>query len=67
MVDLYANVHYGGLQMLIEKMNVYASCSCPIMGIDSSGMHTINLLRGATYHPTWVLYVTNYYLIVAVP
>jgi hypothetical protein len=22
----------GGLQMPIEKMNMYASCSCPIMG-----------------------------------
>jgi hypothetical protein len=22
----------GGLQMPIEKLNVYASCSCPIMG-----------------------------------
>jgi hypothetical protein len=37
-----------GLQMLIEKVNVYAGCSCPIMGIDSFGMHTINLLHGVT-------------------
>jgi hypothetical protein len=38
----------GGLQMPIEKVNVYVSCSCPIMAIDSFGMHTINLLHGAT-------------------
>jgi hypothetical protein len=38
----------GGLQMPIEKVNVYASCSCPIMGIDNFGMHTINLLHRAT-------------------
>jgi hypothetical protein len=31
-----------GLQMPIEKVNMYASSSCPIMGIDSFGMHTIN-------------------------
>jgi hypothetical protein len=36
----------GGLQMPLEKMNVYAGCSCPIMGIDSFGMQTINLLHG---------------------
>jgi hypothetical protein len=34
--------------MPIEKMNVYAACSCSIMGTDSFGMHTINLLHGAT-------------------
>jgi len=34
--------------MPIEKLNVYASYSCPIVGIDSFGMHTINLLHGAT-------------------
>jgi hypothetical protein len=38
----------GGLQMPIEKVNVYVGCSCPIMGIGSFGMHTINLLHGAT-------------------
>jgi hypothetical protein len=38
----------GRFQMPIEKVNVYAGCSCPIMGIDSLGMHTINLLHGAT-------------------
>jgi hypothetical protein len=38
----------GRFQMLIEKVNVYAGCSCLIMGIDSFGMHTINLLHGAT-------------------
>jgi hypothetical protein len=38
----------GGLQRPIEKVNMYVSCSCPIMGIYSFGMHTINLLHGAT-------------------
>jgi hypothetical protein len=37
-----------GFQMPIEKMNFYAGCSCPIMGIDNFGMHTINLFHGAT-------------------
>jgi hypothetical protein len=32
----------GGLQMPIEKVNMYVGYSCPIMGIDSFGMHTIN-------------------------
>ncbi len=54
--------------MPIEKVNVYVGYSCPIMGIDSFGMHTINVLLGATkYHSTWVLYATNYYIIVALP
>jgi hypothetical protein len=30
------------LQMPIKKMNMYVGYSCPIMGIDSFGMHTIN-------------------------
>ncbi len=34
--------------MPLEKVNVYAGYSYPIMGIDSFGMHTINLLHGAT-------------------
>jgi hypothetical protein len=34
--------------MSIEKMNVYVGCSCPIMGIDSFAMHSINLLHGTT-------------------
>jgi hypothetical protein len=38
----------GGLQMPIEKVNVYVGYSCPIMGIDSFGMLTINLLHVAT-------------------
>jgi hypothetical protein len=38
----------GNLQMPIKKMNVYVGCSCPIMGIDSFGMHTLNLLHGVT-------------------
>jgi hypothetical protein len=38
----------GGLQMPLEKVDVYVGCSCPIMGIDSFGMHTVNLLHGAT-------------------
>ncbi len=42
MVDLYANFHYYILQMPIEKVNMYVGYSCPIMGIDSFGMHTIN-------------------------
>ncbi len=29
--------------MPMEKVNVYASYSCLIMGIDSFGIHTINL------------------------
>jgi len=58
----------GGLQMPIKKLNVYASYSCPIVGINNFEMHTINVLHGATsVIPTWVLYVANYYLIVAFP
>jgi hypothetical protein len=58
----------GGLQMPIKKLNVYASYSCPIVGIDSFEMHTINLCHGDTsIIPTWVLYVANYYHIVAFP
>jgi hypothetical protein len=38
----------GGLQMPIEKVNIYVGCSCPIMGTNSFGMHTINLLHEAT-------------------
>jgi hypothetical protein len=34
--------------MPIEKMNVYTGYSCPIMGLNSFGMHTINLLHGTT-------------------
>jgi hypothetical protein len=34
--------------MPIDKVNVYVGCSCPILGIDSFGMHTINLLHGTT-------------------
>jgi hypothetical protein len=34
--------------MPIEKVNMYASYSCPIIQIDSFGMHTINLLHGIT-------------------
>jgi hypothetical protein len=37
----------GGLQMPIEEVNVYVGFSCPIMGIDSFGMHTINLFHGS--------------------
>jgi hypothetical protein len=45
----------GGLQMPIKKLNVYASYSCPIVGIDNFEMHTINLLHGGTsIIPTWV-------------
>jgi len=38
----------GGFQMLIEKVSMYAGYSCPITGIDSFGMHTINLFHGVT-------------------
>jgi hypothetical protein len=34
--------------MPIEKMNIYVGYSCPIMGTDGFGMHTINLLHGVT-------------------
>jgi len=43
--DLYGNIHYWRLQMPIEKVNVYVGCSCRIMGTNSFGMHTINLLH----------------------
>jgi hypothetical protein len=57
-----------GLQMLIGKVNMYVGCSRPIMGTNSFGMHTINLLHGVTsIIQTWVLYVANYSLIVALP
>jgi hypothetical protein len=35
-----------GFQMPIEKMNVYVGYSCPIMGTNSFGMHTTNLVHG---------------------
>jgi len=57
-----------GLQMLIGKVNMYVGCSCPIMGTDSFGMHTINLFHRVTsIIQTWVLYVANILLIVALP
>jgi hypothetical protein len=34
--------------MPIEKVNVYVGYSCPIMGTNNFGVHTINLLHGAT-------------------
>jgi hypothetical protein len=34
--------------MPIERVNVYVGCSCPIMGTNRFGMHTINLHHGAT-------------------
>jgi hypothetical protein len=34
--------------MLVKKVNMYLGYSCPIMGTNSFGMHTINLLHGAT-------------------
>jgi hypothetical protein len=34
--------------MPIEKVNMYVGYSCPIMRTNSFGMHTVNLIHGAT-------------------
>jgi hypothetical protein len=67
MVDLYANFHYYILQMPIEKVNMYVGYSCPIMGIDTLGCTPLTTSWSYKYDPTWVLYVANSYLIVALP